>query len=55
MQDKLIRELREENDKLKKILMEAAKKGGVIDLNSLGLGDTEELVANMEAADEQLK
>lgn len=35
--------------------MEAAKKGGVIDINSLGLGSTEELVANMEAADEQLK
>jgi hypothetical protein len=45
VQEKMIRELRTENDRLKKILMEAAKNGtGVIDLKSLGLGDPGELM-----------
>lgn len=44
-QDKMIRELRSENDKLKKALMDAAKSGnGVINLNDLGLGDASEIV-----------
>jgi len=35
----MIRELKGENEKLKKVLMEAAKKGaGVINLADLGLG-----------------
>jgi len=55
VQDKIIRELREENEKLKKVLMEAAKKGGVINLAELGLGNPEEVVERMEEADEQLK
>ena len=52
IQDKLIRELRSENDKLKKILMDAAKKGkGIIDLSELGLGDASEIVEQMEEAE----
>lgn len=52
VQDKLIRELRSENDKLKKILMDAAKKGkGIIDLSELGLGDASEIVEQMEEAE----
>ena len=39
IQDKMIRELKGENERLKKILMDAAKKGaGVINLADLGLG-----------------
>lgn len=38
VQDKMIRELREENEKLKKLMMEAG--GGTIDLSSLGFGES---------------
>jgi hypothetical protein len=51
----LIRELREENDNLKKLLIQAASSGGTINLNDLGLGSAEDIVASMEHADEQLK
>jgi hypothetical protein len=54
-QEKLIRELREENDKLKKLLIQAAGSGGTINLADLGLGSAEDIVASMEHADEQLK
>ena len=55
IQDKLIRELRSENDKLKKILMDAAKKGkGIIDLSELGLGDASEIVEQMEEAEQRI-
>ena len=37
VQDKIIRDLKSENDKLKLILMKAAQSGGAIDLSSLGL------------------
>jgi kinesin family protein 1 len=44
-QDKMIRELRAQNDRLKKILMDAAKNGtGIINLNDLGLGDASDIV-----------
>ena len=43
--EKLIRELRTENDRLKKLLMDAAKNGtGVINIKDLGLGDAEDIV-----------
>lgn len=42
VQDKMIRELKGENDQLKRALMEAAKYGKIsIDLKALGLGDCE--------------
>ena len=44
----MIRELREENEKLKQILLKAASGGGVINLNDLGLGNLNELVETME-------
>lgn len=38
VQDKIIRELKEENDKLKKVLIQAVEKGaGVIKLDQLGI------------------
>jgi 4-aminobutyrate aminotransferase-like enzyme len=56
VQEKIIRELRMENDKLKKLLMEAAMKGtGVIDLRSLGLGDASELVDQMEERERMIQ
>lgn len=49
VQDKIIRELKSENEKLKKILMEAARNGtGIIDLSKLGLGDASDIVDQME-------
>lgn len=47
-QERLIRELREENEKLKQILLKAASGGGTINLNDLGLGNLNELVETME-------
>lgn len=47
-QEKLIRELREENEKLKQILLKAASGGGTINLKDLGLGDINELIETME-------
>ena len=47
-QERLIRELREENEKLKQILMKAAAGGGTINLSDLGLGNLNELVETME-------
>lgn len=44
----MIRELREENEKLKQILLKAASGGGTINLNDLGLGNLAELVETME-------
>lgn len=44
----MIRELREENEKLKQILLKAASSGGTINLNDLGLGNLAELVETME-------
>ena len=42
VQDKMIRELKGENESLKRALMEAAKSGKLsIDLKALGLGDAE--------------
>ena len=49
--DKLIRELKEENDRLKKALMQAAKSGGgTINIAELGLGSAEEIVESMDHA-----
>lgn len=47
----MIRELREENDKLKKVLIQMYK-GQPIDLKELGVSDMDELV---EAMDENTK
>ena len=37
-QDKLIRELKAENEKLKKLLLQAAQNDGTINIAELGLG-----------------
>jgi hypothetical protein len=58
VQDKLIRELRAENEKLKSVLVAAAKNGGVISLEAiaaeLGAGTGEDLVKGMEEKGEIL-
>lgn len=46
--DKLIRELKSENDKLKKALLAAASGGGTINIADLGLGSAQEIVDNMD-------
>lgn len=43
----MIRELREENEKLKQILLKAAS-GGPINIKDLGLGDINELIETLE-------
>lgn len=46
-QEKMIRELREENEKLKKVLIQIAQ-GGPINLKELGVNDLSELVETMD-------
>ena len=48
VQDKLIRELREENQKLKDLLIKASKTGGSLDLSSLGMNSAAEAVQELE-------
>jgi hypothetical protein len=43
----MIRELREENEKLKKVLIQVAS-GGPINLKELGIGDLNELIETMD-------
>lgn len=55
VQDKLIRELRQQLDLFKKVIMDAAKNGGVINektLKQIGIEGCEGLVAEVEAAEE---
>ena len=47
----MIRELREENDKLRKLILSAAS-GGTINLKDLGVGDLQEI---METVNENEK
>jgi len=55
IQDKIIRELRTENEKLKKALLDAARKGkGTINLADLGLGDVEDIADQMEYTDKEI-
>ena len=45
----MIRELKSENERLKKILLDAARKGtGVINLSELGLGSAQEIADEMD-------
>lgn len=46
-QERMIRELREENEKLKKILIQMAQ-GQPINFKELGVGDLSELIENMD-------
>lgn len=51
LQDKIIRELKEENGKLRKMIKEIAnqsKNGGIVDLKALGIDNLDELMENME-------
>jgi len=53
-QEKLIRELRSENDKLKKLLLQAASGGGTINVADLGLGSASDIIESMDHAQEQI-
>lgn len=44
--EKMIRELKEENEKLKKLLLSAAN-GGTVNLKDLGVGDLNEIMETM--------
>ena len=68
MQDKIIRELKSENDKLKQLLMQAAKDGKInvdlsgVDFDDLDLdkldnlkGDTKEIVEQMMESQKQIQ
>lgn len=51
VQDKIIRELKDENKKLKEMIRSIAKQGangGIVDLQALGIDNMEELIDNME-------
>ena len=52
--DKLIRELKAENDHLKQLLRKAAQGNGTININELGMGSATEILDNMEAAEAQI-
>jgi hypothetical protein len=55
-QEKLIRELRAENEKLKKLLLQAATSGsGTINIADLGLGSAEDIVESMDHAEKELE
>ena len=54
-QDKLIRELKQENEQLKKLLLQAAKGDGTINIADLGLGSAEDIVENMNHAEEEIE
>lgn len=53
--DKIIRELKSENDKLKEMLRKAASGNGTINLADLGLGDVEDIIENMDHAQQELE
>jgi len=58
VQDKIIRELKEENKKLKTMLKTLAKAqagGAPVDLSALGLDDMEQLIDNMEENEKLLE
>ena len=52
--DKLIRELKSENEKLKKMLLQAAANGGTINFDQLGMGSAEDVIESMNHAEEEL-
>ena len=54
VQDKIIRELRAQNDKLTKLLRDAARKGGQINWADLGLGDAEDVADQMDQAQQEI-
>lgn len=54
-QDKLIRELRSENAKLKEMLMKAAAGGGTINLADLGLGSAQDVIESLDHAEQALE
>ena len=53
--DKLIRELKTENEKLKKLLLSAASGGGTFKVEDLGLGDTNDIIASMDRMEEEMQ
>lgn len=53
--DKLIRELKEENEKLKKMLMSAAQGGQTINLDQLGLGNANDIIESMDHTQKEIE
>lgn len=54
-QEKLIRELKSENQKLKELLMKAAAGGGQINIADLGLGSATDILESMEHAENEIE
>jgi hypothetical protein len=46
--DKIIRELKSENEKLKKLLLQAASGGKTINIDELGLGSANDIIETMD-------
>lgn len=46
--DKLIRELKQENEQLKKLLLQAASGGKTINIEQLGLGSANDIIETMD-------
>jgi hypothetical protein len=54
-QEKLIRELKSENQKLRELLMKAAAGGGTINLEDLGLGSATDLIESLDHAEHEIE
>ena len=46
--DKIIRELKSENEQLKKLLLQAASGGKTINIDELGLGSANDIIETMD-------
>ena len=46
----MIRELKEENDKLRRMLLQAAQGNGTINLNDLGMGSANDILESLDHA-----
>lgn len=53
--DKLIRELKSENEKLKKMLMQAASGGKPLNIEALGLGDANDIIESMDHTEQEIE
>lgn len=54
-QEKLIRELKQENEKLKKLLLNAAQGNGTINIADLGLGSATDIIESMDHAEHEIQ
>ena len=51
----MIRELKEENDKLRRMLLQAAQGNGTINLNDLGMGSANDILETLDHAEEEIE